>query len=69
MKVSELSMALLDAVRVKSAEFHLRLGNPVLAIKELEQLPKDARRHPWAMRVFVCAFHTARSYQRTFAEA
>lgn len=60
-------MPLRDAILVKSAEFYLKLGNPLLALNELEKLPRDAKRHPWAIRMFVCAFHTLRSCQKAFA--
>jgi len=39
------------AVRVKSAELWLKLGEPMQALRELQRLSYRDRRHPWAMRV------------------
>ena len=46
MKVAD--MRLSDAVRVRSAEFWLRLGEPKEAMLELQKLPQTAARHPWS---------------------
>lgn len=63
MKAGQWSIALEDAIRIKSAEFYVKLGNPSLALGELERVTRKARRHPWAARVFACAFQTSRYYQ------
>lgn len=44
-------LRLRDAVRLKSAELWLQLGQPELASRELESLPASADVHPWAMRI------------------
>jgi hypothetical protein len=44
-------LRLRDAIRLKSAEFWLQLGQPELASRELESLPASADTHPWAMRI------------------
>ncbi len=62
MSIRRTRIALKDALRVKSAELWLRLGQPLQALLELEQLPRRARRHPWATEVFISAFETARVY-------
>ena len=62
MSVSEVTIALPEAIRVKSAEFWLKLGYPIQALLELQRLPPLGRKHPWASRVFVTALRTARSY-------
>jgi hypothetical protein len=45
-----------DALRVKSAEFWLILGQPQAALLELHKLSSRALSHPWAQRVFQSAF-------------
>ncbi len=44
-------LRLRDAMPVRAAEHWLQLGEPDLALRELESLPESARRHPWALRV------------------
>jgi hypothetical protein len=44
-------LRLRDAIRLKSAELWLQLGQPELASGELESLPASADTHPWAMRL------------------
>lgn len=56
MRISHVSIALRDAIRVKSAEYWLTLGQPVQALLELEQLPRRARKHPWATKVLLSVF-------------
>jgi hypothetical protein len=41
-----------DALRVKSAEMWLRLGEPFQAFQELQRLTRRAWKHPWTERVF-----------------
>ena len=45
MKDRQLGLRLGDALRVKSAELWLKLGQPVSALLELQQLPRKARGH------------------------
>ena len=52
-------MKLGDALHVKSAEFWLKLGQPVQALLELQQLPQEAQQHPWFSEVFQTAFQAA----------
>lgn len=51
MKTAKTNMALKDAVRVKSAEMWLRLGEPKSALMELQRLKRRAWKHPWTERV------------------
>jgi hypothetical protein len=51
MKVANNQLRLKDAVRVKSAELWLRLGEPLQATKELRKLTRHAWNHPWPQRV------------------
>lgn len=44
-------LRLRDAIRLKSAELWLQLGQPELASRELESLPASVDVHPWAMRI------------------
>jgi len=44
-------ISLKNAVRLKSAEFWLKLGHPVEALVELQRLPQRTRKHPWARQV------------------
>ena len=51
MRVGQTRIGLEDAIRIKSAEFWLELGQPVEAIRELRRLSQRGRRHPWALEV------------------
>lgn len=51
MKTAKTNLSLKDAVRVKSAEMWLRLGEPKSALMELQRLRRRAWRHPWTERV------------------
>ena len=53
------------ALRVKSAEYWLTLGEEDEAVRELESLPKSAWNHPWAVTTRVAALEALR--QRTEA--
>jgi len=44
-------LRLKDAVRVKSAEMWLGLGEPLQASKELAKLTKRAWNHPWTQSI------------------
>ena len=57
---AQVQMRLENAPRVKSAEFWLKLGQPVQALCELNKLPKSARNQPWALRVNVTAIGSVR---------
>jgi hypothetical protein len=49
-----------QALRVKSAEYWLKLGEPAQALMELERLPEQAQKHPWALRVQLSAVRVVR---------
>jgi hypothetical protein len=51
-------ITLRDALRVQSAEFWLKLGQPAEALKELKTLSEQARTHPWTSRVALAALRT-----------
>lgn len=51
MKRSKTDLLLRDAVRVKSAELWLRMGEPVQATQELRRLTRRAWNHPWTQNV------------------
>ena len=44
-------ISLRNAVRLRSAELWLQLGQPMQALSELQHLPYHVRKHPKAMRV------------------
>jgi len=44
-------ISLSHAIRVKSAEYWMRLGEADQALKELKTLPKSTWNHPWAVEV------------------
>lgn len=48
-----------NAVRIRSAELWLQLGQPMEALYELQRLPLRARRHPKAMRVCRSVYRAA----------
>lgn len=54
------SMSLPNALRIKSAEYWIKLGQPLQALIELQRLPKAARKNPWAMRVHMRALGAVR---------
>lgn len=51
MKSAKTNLPLKDAVRVKSAELWLRMGEPLQATQELRKLTRRAWNHPWTQRV------------------
>jgi len=51
MKTARTNLSLTDALRVKSAEMWLRLGEPGSALLELQRLKRRAWKHPWTERV------------------
>ncbi len=52
-----------DALRIQSAEFWLKLGQPVPALMELQRLGPKAQNHPWAREVFQQAQQAVRSLE------
>ncbi len=61
MKANGVRIKFRDALCIKSAEFWLELGQPGQALLELQRLSGDAKAHPWAFSVFVCALKAARA--------
>lgn len=51
------------AVRAKSAEFWLRLSEPLEALAEIENVPHWARRNSWVHRVHAAAVCAARDFE------
>ena len=60
MKKRRTKIELKDALRVKSAEFWLKLGQPLPALLELREVSEKARRTRWANRVLLSAVQSAR---------
>ena len=56
-EMTSTGLRLRDAMPVRVAEHWLQLGEPDLALRELESLPDSARKHPWALRVRLHALH------------
>jgi hypothetical protein len=54
-------ISLQNAVRLRSAELWLQLGQPMEALSELQQLPFRIRKHPKAMRVCRSVYRAALS--------
>jgi hypothetical protein len=54
---SQKGLQLKDAVRAKSAELWLRMGQPTEALLELQHIPKRAWRHPWIENIVWRAAH------------
>jgi hypothetical protein len=52
-------LRLKDALRVKSADYWLKLGQPDQALAELAALPKSVQRFPWPLKVHLAAVHAA----------
>ena len=48
-------LSLSHALRVKSAEYWLLLGEPFEALAELQMLPDPVKRDPWVVKVMVYA--------------
>jgi len=62
-------LALKDALRLKSAEYWLKLGQPVQALMELGRLPHHVQNHPWALKVQVAAVGAAREMGEMMVQA
>jgi hypothetical protein len=58
-KTFRAGLRLKDALRVKSAEYWLKLGQPDQALAELAALPKSVQRFPWPLKVHLAAVHAA----------
>lgn len=59
MKRAKTNLRLKDALRIKSAELWLRMGETSQAAKELRKLGRQAWNHPWTQRVVWQAAQTA----------
>jgi hypothetical protein len=59
MKIHDLKITFGDALRVKSAEFWLQLGQPLQALNELRNLPEGAYNNPWTKKVLQSASRAA----------
>ncbi len=59
MKIHLVRIALDDALRLKSAEFWLQLGEPLQAFRELTRLSRHATKHPWAANVWLLALRAS----------
>lgn len=58
-QLTDTGLPLRDAIPVRSAEYWLQMGEPDLALKELQTLPESAQRHTWPLRVRLNALNTA----------
>ena len=56
-------------MRVRSAEYWLKLGKPPEALAELQKLSADARKHPLAIKVYLRASRAARQMHETAVQA
>ena len=56
-QITEPGLPLRQALPVRSAEYWLQLGQPDIALQELETLPEAVRQHPWHLRVQRAALH------------
>lgn len=52
-------ISLSNAVRLRSAELWLELGQPMEALYELQRLPLSVRKHPKALRVCRSVYRAA----------
>jgi hypothetical protein len=50
-RIEQPTISLRNAVRLRSAELWLQLGQPMQALSELQHLPLRIRKHPKAMQV------------------
>jgi hypothetical protein len=53
------TISLRNAVRLRSAELWLQLGQPMQALSELQHLPLRIRKHPKAMQVCRSVYQAA----------
>lgn len=56
-QVSASGLRLREAIPVRSAEYWLQLGEPDLALQELQTLPEPVRQHHWPRSVRFAANH------------
>jgi hypothetical protein len=68
MKARSTRLRFRDALRVRSAEYWLKLGEPYPALLELQRLPDRIQVHPWANCVWRQAVRVAYQTSKTFAE-
>jgi hypothetical protein len=68
MRRGPVQIQLWHATRVKSAEYWLELGLPMQALIELQELPAEALRHPWACAVLRNAFRAGHGLVAQAAE-
>ena len=59
--------SLSHAIRVKTAEYWLKLGDADQALKELERLPRTTWTQPWVVRIRVAAVGTLRQRDEVLA--
>jgi hypothetical protein len=52
-----------QAMRIKSAELWLRLGEPLEALGDIESLPQSLRRHSWVHKLHSSAMRAARDFE------
>lgn len=55
MKKAAEKLELGDAIRIRTAEMWLEVGEPTEALVELQKLTRRAWRHPWAEKVLESA--------------
>jgi len=60
-RTKQAGISLQSAVRIRSAELWLQLGQPMEALTELQHLPIRIRKHPKAMRVCRSVYRAALS--------
>jgi len=60
-QITKGGLRLREALPVRCAEYWLQLGQPDLALKELETLPETVRQHPWPLRVQLAALTASNS--------
>ena len=66
-RVTESGLPLRDAMAVRSAEFWLALGEPRVALRELDALNDLARQNTWPLRVHLRASHGATNGSNSLA--
>ena len=47
-------------MKIKAAEFQLKLGHFDEALRELKSLPEEIQKQPWALRIRLAAVRAAR---------
>jgi hypothetical protein len=62
-------LTLNQAIHVKSAEFWLKLGEPAQALMEMERLPEQAQKHPWALRIHMAVVRAVREMNEAAIQA